>query len=139
MWRKKHHGAMPENPSGAAAVWFRDSVGGYGLSQPTRSTDILHRSLSSPQPVVSASSSVKEVRMGKFNCMVFKTSRVYCLLACHGCTRRQSFPEYLQKLLKTFFFPLSQMEFSFWPKRDFSLKMKMFHSKVFKAENLSVC
>lgn len=71
-WRKKHHSAAPENLSGATAVLFRDSVGRCGLCQPTRSTEMLHRSLSSPCPLFSASSAPKEVRTGKFKCMLFK-------------------------------------------------------------------
>lgn len=37
------------------------------------------------------------------------------------------------------FIPLSYLEFWFWPQKGFSLKMKMFHSKVFTAENPFVC
>lgn len=69
---------------------------------------MLHRSLSSP--VVFASSALKELRTGKFKCMLFETSSVYCLLACHGCTRKQSFSRIFAEVVQNLFSP-SQLEF----------------------------
>ena len=72
-----------------------------------------HGNLSSPQPVVSASSAVKEVRTGKVKCMLFKTCNVCCLLTCYGCTRRQSFPRIFAEIVQNLFPPHPSLSWNF--------------------------
>lgn len=92
------------------SFWSRCSLcqglsGEMRTKPPVSSTDMPRRRLSSPRSVVSASSAVKEVRTGKFKYMLFKTSSVYCLLACRGCTRRQSFPRIFAEVVQNPFPP----------------------------------
>lgn len=122
--RKKRHSAMPRNLSGATAVHIKDWAGRCRLNQSMRSTDTLHRSLSSSWPVVSASSAVMGVRIGKFKCRIFKTSSVYCLLGWQGCTRRESFPGIFAEVVQNLS-PLSlSWNFNFCQKGIFHWKWK---------------
>lgn len=96
------------------------------------------QAFSSPQSVVSASSAVKGVRTRKLKGMVLKQSMYTVLKSAMSVPEGKASPEYLKKFFKNFFLPFLIGVFWFSPKRNFSIKRKVFYSKVLRAENLFV-